>query len=90
VLRSVTSRPAPGLWITRDRCGFGSGDNLFPAHRRCRTFYLFRGFFEVWLKGSSQRRPQAVHTTGGVSSQAIHRAVHTMGWRPGRRAGKLS
>ena len=90
MLQSVTSRPAPDLWITRDRCGFGSGDNLFPAHRTCRTFHLVRGFFEGWPKGSSQRHPQAVHTTGGVSSQAIHRAVHTMGWRPAPGAGKLS
>ena len=89
-LPPVTVRPGTSLWITPGGCGLGSGDNLFPAHRTCRVFYLVRGLFEGWLKGSSQRHPQAVHTTGGVSSQAIHRAVHTMGWRPAPRAGKLS
>ena len=53
-------------------------------------FLLVRGFFEGLLKNSAQRHPQAVHTAGGVSSQAVHRAVHTMGWRPAPGAGKLS
>jgi hypothetical protein len=31
-----------------------------------------------------------VHSPGGVSSQAIHSHVHTMGWRPASTAAKLS
>ncbi len=53
-------------------------------------FCLLTGLSEGAPADFSQPRPQAVHTAGGVSSQAIHRAVHTMGWRPGPRARKLS